>query len=105
MIPAISLTAKHNFCWDFYASTAEASIGNDYVDLEMEDFTMARACLRGASILTVLNRVVGHIFVVSFGKKVMMTRGGISGVCVRNGQSGDELVCLYGFPMPFLLRP
>jgi hypothetical protein len=34
-----------------------------------------------------------------------MSRAGISGICVPNVLPGDEIVCLYGFYLPFILRP
>jgi hypothetical protein len=74
-------------------------------DLERDEYSTPRAELGGISLQAFMVRIMLQTFAVCKGKNVMFSRAGLNGICVANTQPGDEIVCLYGFYMLFILRP
>jgi hypothetical protein len=52
-----------------------------------------------------LARVFPQALQVCKGRRVVISRAGISGLSVPDVRPGDQIVCLYGLNMPFILRP
>jgi hypothetical protein len=89
--------------WNIVAELHRA--GAALNNFDSDEFKTPRAELGGTSFLSFIVRVVLQTYSVCTGRGVMISRAGLSGICVPNAQVGDEIVCLYGFHMPFILRP
>jgi hypothetical protein len=50
-------------------------------------------------------RMFRQALIVCEGRRVVISRAGITGLSVPNVRPGDQIVCLYGLNMPFILRP
>jgi hypothetical protein len=50
-------------------------------------------------------RVFSYAFTACKGRRVVISRAGITGLSVPDVRPGDQIVCLYGFNMSFILRP
>jgi hypothetical protein len=51
------------------------------------------------------SRVFRQALQVCEGRRVVISRAGITGLSVPDVRPGDQIVCLYGFNMTFILRP
>jgi hypothetical protein len=89
--------------WDEVAAYHYA--GGALIDFDRDEFQIPREDLGGISLLTFIVRIVLQTYVVCRGRSIMISHAGLSGICVPNARPGDEIVCLYGFHMPFILRP
>jgi hypothetical protein len=91
------------FHWDIIAE-------HHYAGKSLTDFFHAESKpplleLGGMSLVTFLLRIRSQTYAVGGSRKVIISRAGLSGLSVTNAQPGDEIVCLNGFHMPFVLRP
>jgi hypothetical protein len=50
-------------------------------------------------------RVFPYALTACKGRRVVISRAGITGLSVPDVRPGDQIVCLYGFNMSFILRP
>lgn len=90
-------------CWDAIAAHHQAH--GSLTAFESSEFQRTRTELRDMSILTVIDQKLTQIFAACASARVVKTRAGIAGICFANAQPGDEIACLYGCPMLFILRP
>jgi hypothetical protein len=91
------------FHWDIIAE-------HHYAGKSLTDFLHAESKpplpeLGGMSLVTLMLRIKSQTYAVCGSRKVIISRAGLSGLSVANAQPGDEIVCLNGFHMPFVLRP
>jgi hypothetical protein len=70
-----------------------------------EEYKTSRAELGGISLRAFMLHLTFQTALVCEGRNLMFSRAGLSGICVPHAQPGDEIVCLYGFHILFILRP
>jgi hypothetical protein len=86
-------------CWDTLTGHHSSSISYESVELRT-----TRAELGGLSLMNIVLQILQQTLPTCRGRSVLISRAGISGICVPNVQPRDEIVCFYGFSMPFILR-
>ncbi|KAH9875470.1 hypothetical protein J1614_004962 [Plenodomus biglobosus] len=95
--------AQLQLCWNTMDAHRLANV--PMRNLDNTAFKQSRSDLGGLSILTLSGRIVAQTYIVCGGRKLATTSAGIAGICVPDARPGDHVVCLFGFHMPFLLRP
>jgi len=90
-------------CWTVLDAHHRA--GMSIKNLDNVEYKQSRANLGGLSVLTISSRIAAQAFIVCGGRKLVISQASLVGICVPDARPGDHIVCLYGFHMPFVLRP